>query len=153
MKKIFILSILLTMGFSCSKNESQSKQTSKKQEYSKPSSNITSNQNYGEVIDEPDGELYNPNSESQNFNCDNESLTRIVEEKAGPIQNIITLNVNNELNTCECQAYAPNLSKPAMQKYVNSRGYYYKEGRKFGVMIHYNAQLKDNGEIVFNADY
>ena len=89
----------------------------------------------------------------EEFNCDNQNLIRIVEEKTGPLENIITVNKNDELKTCDCEAFAPNLVYKTGYSRMSSSGIaatrIYEKAK--GTTIKYTAQLKDDGQIVWQG--
>ena len=78
------------------------------------------------------------------FTCDNPDLIKSVEQQTGELQNIITVSKDDELKTCNCEAYAPHLNH-----YTSNSVYSMTTG---GQKFYFTAQMKENGQFVWKMD-
>ena len=134
---IFLSTIVL---LSCKKNVDNYPQNTS-DEYAETNDEVDNS----DFSTEQDGEVHN---EIINFTCDDPQLIASVEAKVGQISNIMTVGKNDELKTCECEAYSKNLKFPFRDYYTNGTEYV---NYHYGGTLVYKAQLKDNGEIVWNG--
>lgn len=138
MKNLICISLISLILFSCRKNSE---------------SNNSFNYQYESMNDDENYELEDYLNNEENiieqeiFDCDNLELTESIEKRFGKLQNIMTVNRNDELKICECEAHSARYQIPHTATYTNGKPYiaYYNGG-----MVKYKAQLKNNGEIVWS---
>ena len=81
---------------------------------------------------------------------DPELMSLVQDRIQTKIQNVMTVSVNNELKTCDCEAYLPN--KRVVLYRENKKNGAFTDHYKQGATFKYKAQLKEDGQILFNGN-
>ena len=159
--KLFFLSILMVC-VSCNKNNKTDNYKSENENLKKKISDLNEAvrkyqdtvSSYNMMFEDYNNENAsnnNTNAVSGNFDCDNPELMSLVQDRIQTkIQNVMTVSVNNELKTCDCEAYLPN--KRVVLYRENKKNGAFTDHYKQGATFKYKAQLKEDGQILFNGN-